>query len=143
MKSLLSFFLMMSLGVTLGAQDNEDLVAIEAAVANFAAFGDQQNVAGLEGLLHPQFRAVVNRLFGSEEVSLMDKTVYLELIKTGKIGGDQRTVHLLEVEVVANNAHVKALFVGEKLRFTTFISLVKNPAGEWQVISDFPHIEQV
>lgn len=73
----------------------------------------------------------------------MDKIVYLELIKIGKIGGDQCMVYFFEVEVVVNNVYVKVFFVGEKLCFIIFILLVKNLDGEWQVISDFLYIEQV
>ncbi|MEL7226572.1 MAG: nuclear transport factor 2 family protein [Cyanobacteria bacterium J06576_12] len=143
MKSLMFFFLAAFLGFNVHAQDSNDLAAIEQAVRDFASAGDQQNVEKLETVLHPQFRAVVNRLFGSEEVSLMDKAVYLQLIEAGKIGGDERSVHILQLEVVGNNASVRAVLDGKAMHFTTFMSLVKNTDGSWQVIGDFPHIQKV
>lgn len=127
----------------LQAQDHQDLAGIETAVHDFARLGDQQDAKALDQLLHPQFRAVVNRLFGAEEVSLMDKAAYLQLIKDKKIGGDKRGVYILSVDVVNNNATVKARFEGKALRFTTFLSLVKNTDGGWQVIGDMPDIEKV
>ena len=143
MKSLMFFFLASILSVNVQAQESDDLTAIEEAVREFSAASDQQSAEKLEAVLHPQFRAVVNRLFGSEEVSLMDKAVYLQLIKDRKIGGDQRDVHILQMEVVGNNATVRAILAGKAMHFTTFISLVKNVDGSWQVIGDFPHIQQV
>lgn len=141
MKSLLLFFLAAGLGFQLPAQDGEDLLAVEKAIEQFSAAGDQRDLGQLEKLLHPDFRTVVNRQFGSEEVSLMSKAVYLQLVKDEKIGGDQRQVHFLGVNVVGNNATVHALLLGSKLRFTSFFSLVKAANGDWQIIGDFPHIE--
>lgn len=143
MKSLMLFFLTMCLGFALPAQESADLLAEERAVEQFSAAGDQRNAAQLEALLHTEFRTVVNRQFGSEEVSLMDKAVYLQLVKDEKIGGDEREVHLLNVEIVGNNATVQAVLLGKKLRFNSFFSLVKAADGNWQIIGDFPHIEQV
>ena len=144
MKIQTMFFLFSMMACTaIQAQDRQDLAAIETAVHDFVRLGDQQNSQGLDRLLHPQFRAVVNRLFGAEEVSLMDKSVYLQLIKDKKIGGDKRDVYILSVDVVNKNATVKARFEGKALRFTTFLSLVKNVDGSWQVIGDMPDIEKV
>jgi Putative lumazine-binding len=125
------------------AQTVTDLSKIEAAVRQFSAGGDKQDVAVLDKVLHPQFRAVVNRAFGSPDLSLMDKSLYLQLMKDKKIGGDQREVYLLQTDIGENTALVKAIFHGKSLRFTTFISLVKLPTGEWQIVGDMPEIVKV
>ena len=75
----------MCLGIALPAQESADLIAVEEAVEQFSNAGDERDTAQLESLLHPAFRTVVNRQFGSEEVSLMDKTLYLQLVKDEKI----------------------------------------------------------
>lgn len=128
--------------VGLKAQESADLLAIQTAVTNFMHFGDQQDAKALAAILHPEFRTVANRLFGAEEVSLMSKDVYLQLIKDKKIGGDERKLYILEMEVVGNNATVKAVMEGKVLQFTTFLSLVKSTQGDWKIIGDFPHIEK-
>ncbi|GAB4415539.1 MAG: hypothetical protein OHK0039_24200 [Bacteroidia bacterium] len=125
------------------AQPTQDLAAVEAAVRAFAHMGDVQDADGLDRLLHPQFRAVVNRLFGSDEVSIMDKNLYLQLIRDEKIGGDQRQVHLVSVDVVNNQATVHAVLEGKALRFVTFVSLIKTADGRWQVVGDLPDIAQM
>jgi hypothetical protein len=129
-------------GGGLHAQSGGELRSIGTAVREFAAFADLQQAEGLERVLHPQFRAVVNRPFGSTEISLMDKATYLQLIRERKIGGDTREVHLLSVDIVNQNATVKAVFEGKALRFVTFISLVRTPEGQWQVIGDMPDISK-
>lgn len=125
------------------AQETTDLAKIELAVRTFSSGADQQDVGRLDKILHPQYRAVVNRLFGSTDLSLMDKSLYLQLVQDKKIGGDTREVYLLQTEINGNVACVKAILEGKVLRFTTFISLVKLPDGTWQIISDMPEIEKV
>ncbi len=122
------------------AQSTSDLDKIQAAVVSFAQAADQQDAARLDLLLHPQYRAVVHRVFGGKELSLMDKATYLQLIRDKKIGGDTRKVTLLQTDVVNNIAQVRAVFEGKELRFTTYVSLVKLESGEWQVVGDMPDI---
>lgn len=128
---------------TCQAQQATDLAQIQAVVREFSAAGDQQNTARLDKILHPQYRAIVNRLFGSPDLSLMDKALYLQLMSDKKIGGDTREVFLLQTDISGTTASVKAIFLGKILRFTTFISLVKLPDGTWQIIADMPEIEKV
>jgi Putative lumazine-binding len=130
-------------GLISQAQQAADLAKIEAVVREFSAAGDKQDVTRLGKILHPQYRAVVNRLFGSTELSLMDRALYLQLISDKKIGGDTREVFLLQIDLVGNTASVKSIFRGKVLNFTTFVSLVKLPDGTWQIISDMPEIEKV
>lgn len=125
------------------AQNSTDLNSISEAVHAFAQAGDQQDAARLDKILHPQYRAVVNRAFGSADLSLIDKTTYLQLIRDKKVGGDTREVHLVQIDVVNNIATVKAIFQGKELRFTTYVSLVKLADGSWQLVGDMPDIAKV
>jgi hypothetical protein len=144
MKKALFSILLITMTQIMGcAQSSEDLTKISEAVNTFAMAADQQNADRLDKILHPQYRAVVHRLFGGTDVSLMDKALYLQLIRDKKIGGDKRTVHLIDVDVVNNIATVKALFQGKELKFTTFVSLLKLPDGTWQIVGDMPNIEKV
>jgi Putative lumazine-binding len=142
-KSLVLCAMLLSGSLVSQAQQAADLAKIEAVVREFSAAGDQQDAARLEKILHPQYRAVVNRLFGSPDLSLMDRALYLQLISDKKIGGDTREVFLLQIDLLGNTASVKSIFRGKVLNFTTFVSLVKLPDGTWQIISDMPEIEKV
>ncbi len=116
---------------------------IKTAVRAFSQNADKQNVEGMTSILHKDFRAIVNRLFGSTEVSLMDKEAYLGLLKAGKIGGDDRTVSISEMTVIENNASVKVVLTGKELKFETIMQLVKDASGNWKVISDMPYISKI
>ena len=116
---------------------------IVSAVNQFVKASDNRNAANLNKVLHHEFRAMVNRLFGSEDMSIMTKDTYLSLIKEEKIGGDDRKVNILKVDVVNHNAYVKAELHGKEYKFTTYILLAERPKGNWQVVSDMPFIEKV
>lgn len=142
-KVFFASILLMSIRLESQAQNTSDIAIIADAVRTFSNSGDQQDATKLDAILHPQFRAVVHRLFGAPDISLMGKALYLQLIRDKKIGGDSREVHILDMEITNNIATVKAILQGKALRFTTYISLVKLENGTWQIIGDLPHIEKL
>lgn len=121
----------------------DDLTAVSKAVHAFSQSADTKDLKKMETVLHDDFRAIVNQAFESEKVEFMDKSLYLQLLKDGKIGGSKRKVELLSIDMTVNTAIVKAKLSGEQLIFTTFIQVVKNAKGEWKVLSDMPQIEVV
>lgn len=123
------------------ANKNSDTEAIVKTVEQFVKNADKRDIKGVDAVLHSNFRAIVNRLFGSEEVSIMDKALYLDLLKQGKIGGDERKIMIESIHFEGNNAFVKATLDGKKSVFHTFIQLVEEVSGEWKIISDMPNIE--
>ncbi|MEM1320089.1 MAG: nuclear transport factor 2 family protein [Bacteroidota bacterium] len=142
MKSILFALSILMTGAAGSTITGSDMEAISKAVTAFATHADNQDVPKMATVLHKDFRAVVNRLFGSEEVALMDKSLYLDLLKQGKIGGAKRTVRIHSIDIEENNAIVRATFQGEQMTFNTFIQLVKDVQGHWTIIGDMPRIEQ-
>jgi len=118
-----------------------DIADITAAVHEFAKSADDRNIKNMDAILHEDYRAIANQLFGGNEVQLTDKDSYLDLLKKEIIGGDKREVIILSVDLEGQNAVVKAKFTGKELIFTTFIQLVKNNKDKWKVISDLPVIQ--
>ena len=139
---LVSFiaFAFFAFGSVLSGNDSEE---ISAAVKEFVKSADKQDVNSMDKIMHKEFRTVANRLFGAPEVSVINKSTYLAMMKEGKLGGDSRKVKIEEIEVIGNNAVVKATFTGKKLIFQTFVQLVKGSDGSWKVISDMPAIQKV
>lgn len=135
-KRTLLIFTMMMTSMTLMAQNDKAL--IEQAVLQFSKAGDERNTESLTHLLHDDFRIVMNRLFGSETVTLMTKDVYIKMIQDGKLGGDQRTVKIISIDITENNASVKVSLKGTELTFQSYYQLVKNVSGQWQLINDLP-----
>lgn len=117
--------------------------AIIEAVEAFVKSADQQNVAKMEKILHKDFRALLNRLFGGKDLSVTNKETYLSLLEAKKIGGDDRKVIINSIDIKGPNAYVQATFQGEKLIFNTYLLLVENEDGGWQIVNDMPVIEKV
>lgn len=143
MKSLILIFGLLAMSLNTNQADDKDRELITQAVKTFSLSADKRDSDQMNKILHKDFRAIVNRLFGSDELSTMDKSTYLDLLKQGKIGGDQREVKIQSIHVEANNAVVHAKLHGKALLFETFIQLVKDVEGNWTVISDMPVISQL
>jgi ketosteroid isomerase-like protein len=137
MKTLITI-LIMTMVINQTSHAQTDKISIEQVVNQFAKAGDERNVAQLNNLLHDDFRLVMNRLFGSEKVDLLGKAAYLKMMEEGKLGGDSRTVKILSIDVTQNNATAKVALKGKALTFESYYQLVKNAAGQWQLINDLP-----
>ena len=113
---------------------------IKDTVLAFAKAGDQNDVQTLEQHLDSNYRVVMNRLFGSSEVAIIPRSVYLEKIKSKEWGGDQRQVTFKNIIVNENVATAKVELKGKKATFVSLMDLIKTEKGSWKLISDTPII---
>lgn len=116
---------------------------VENAVRQFVKAADQRLEVQVDQVLDENFRAVINRAFGSDELTLIPKTTYLEMLKQGKLGGDDREIEILLTDINGLNAMVKARLRGKAMVFTTYLSLVKNKDNRWLIVSDQPHVQKL
>jgi hypothetical protein len=130
-----SFLIFTNLLILINMYSEKDKII--QSVKTYIAAGDSRNAAQLDTVLYSNFRAVFNQLLGSNEVKIVSKELYLQLIADGKLGGDSRSVDILAVDIVENNATVKAKLKGETLTFESFYQLIKVN-GSWQLIQDLP-----
>lgn len=119
----------------------KDMEAIKQTITAFSKAGDMNDSDELEKYLDDNYRVVMNRLFGSNEVSVMPKSVYLEKIKSKEFGGDTRKLNIENVIVNGNTACAKVTFVGTKMTFISLVTLVKDNKGDWKLVSDVPVIQ--
>lgn len=124
---------------TMNGQTEEK--AVKKVITAFAKAGDANDYKSLDKLLDPNYRVVMNQLFGSKEVSIVPKSVYVEKIKSKEWGGDTRELDFLKIIINGNTALAHVKMKGEKAVFVSLISLVKNESGNWIMISDIPIIE--
>ncbi len=116
-KSILVLLIAMA-GVGASAQENEEK-GIKTLITNFAKAADNNNVTELETYLDENYRIVMNRLFGSEAVSVISKADYLAKIESKEWGGDKRKVEVHSVTINGNTPSAHVTLKGEK---ATFIS---------------------
>ena len=115
--------------------NNEQIIE---AVQQYITAGDLRNPESLDSILHPQFRVVANQLLGNSEVSIITKDQYLQLVRAGKLGGDNRTVETTSVQIIHNNAAVTVKLKGKALSFESLYHLIKIN-NTWQIVEDLPY----
>lgn len=130
----------MTLGAVHAQTEKEE---VKKVITQFTQAADQQDADGVATLLHEDFRVVMNQLFGSSDVSFMNKIVYVQLIRDKKMGGDKRTIEFVSVDVVNQNASVKVLLKGKTMVFESLLHLIKTADGKWQLINDLPFATKI
>lgn len=117
---------------------NQEVTEVKKVITAFAKAGDTNNATELNQYLDDNFRVVMNRLFGSTDVSVMPKAVYVEKIKSKEFGGDKRELSFETIIINGTSATAKVTFKGNKMTFVSILVLIKNAEGKWKLISDTP-----
>lgn len=120
---------------------NTDKSAIKATILAFSKAGDNNDADKLATCLDDNYRVVMNRLFGSDKVSVLTKEVYLEKIRSKAFGGDNRKVNIESIELTNSTAMAKVSLIGSKATFISLFTLIKNENNEWKLISDVPIVK--
>jgi len=126
--------------VSCNAQSSEEK-AIKETIINFSEAGDKNDADKLASYLDDNYRILMNRLFGSSEVSVMTKDAYLEKIITKEYGGDNRKVEIESIVLSGSTASAKVSFVGSKMTFVSILILIKDENNDWKLVSDLPVVK--
>ena len=132
------FALFMTAGCNAQSSDEK---AITETIIGFSKAGDKNDADKLATHLDDNYRIVMNRLFGSSEVSVMTKDIYLEKIRTKEYGGDNRKVEIESIVLNGSTASAKVSFVGSKMTFVSILILIKDGNNEWKLVSDVPVVK--
>ncbi len=135
---LISLFVLSFQGLRAQSSDEK---AIKSLITEFAEAGDQNDAQALDRILDENYRVVMNRLFGSSEVSIMPRSVYLEKIDNGEFGGDKRRVDISRILVNGSNAFVEATLKGKKMTMVSLFACVKDEKGKWKLLTDMPTVQ--
>lgn len=129
--------LLIMLTVTPFSLNAQDASAVEQTITRFILAGDTRDVDALQEILHDGFRTVSPSQQLTDQIRVIPKEKYLELIRDQKIGGEERTLHILAVDVENNRASAKVETTGKAVIFQSFYHLLKTSEGHWQLINDF------
>lgn len=129
--------LMAMAGSQVKAQTPE-MKEVKNTVKAYMTSGDQNDAKTMATLLDPNYRVIMNRLFGATEVSIMPREVFLQKIESKEFGGDKRTLTFSEVAVNGSTAVVNVKAKGMKSTIQTIIVLIKDDKNKWQLVSETP-----
>lgn len=126
---------------TMTTQGKETLTEVKTCIEQFAYAADVRDEQALNTVLDEQFRLVLNQMFGSTGLMLLDKQAYLGKIRLKEFGGDKREVHIEHLHVQQNNAMAQVTFAGSQMTIVTFIQLVRTNSGQWKILNDLPAVQ--
>ncbi len=141
MKKTLLAGMLALLSASSALSQNTEEKAVKQTIISFAKAADNSDAPAIAELLDDNFRIVMNQLFGSKEVSIMPKTVYVEKIRTKEFGGEPRKVTIENVQINGNTATAKVTYAGAKMTFVSLTTLVKHTDGIWKLVSEMPVVK--
>ena len=115
-----------------------DMKEIKEVITAFAKAGDTNDTQKLDQYLDSNFRIVMNQLFGSKDVMIVDKSAYMTKIASKEWGGDQRELEFESITINGTSASAKVIMKGSKSTFSSLITLIKNSEGKWKLVGDAP-----
>ena len=140
MKSSILFILLAMVSMPISQTQPTDMEAIQSTITAFAKAADQSDAKALAQYLDPNYRIVMNQLFGSSEVNIMPRAVYLDKIAKKEFGGDDRSLKFENISINGSSASAIVLLKGKKMTFRSIFTLVKNAEGKWKLVSDVPEV---
>ena len=140
MKSLLLSMSLILFVSGVFAQSSQEEKAVKQVIEKFFAAGDKQDASALDALIDPNYRVVMNQLFGSTDIMTLNKEVYLQKIRAKEFGGDKRKIEVHSIHVTGKLAVADVSSKGEKMQMRSFLNLVQDAQGYWKLIGDMPSI---
>ncbi|HLT33998.1 MAG TPA: nuclear transport factor 2 family protein [Aquaticitalea sp.] len=113
-----------------------DTEKIQQVITHFVKGGDASDIGLLDKVLHKDFRVTNNGFMGTSGVTIIDKTNYLDKIKSGVFGGVPRTMRILELDQHGTIALVKLQIESAENDFVSYNSLVLDADNEWKLINN-------
>jgi ketosteroid isomerase-like protein len=139
MKSVLIISIISLLGIVSPSLTDEKQ-EVKQVIIEFSKAGDAQDAAKIQQLTSPNYRIVMNQLFGSKEINTMDRATYIQMIENKKFGGDVRTAIVNSIIISGNNAVADVTLNGKAMNVRSLFNLSKNQNGKWVLLSDTPTI---
>ncbi|MDL5511116.1 nuclear transport factor 2 family protein [Arenibacter sp. M-2] len=113
---------------------------IKKAIETFVKGGDNNDVAILDQILHPDYQNIQDGHFEQTGIFVFSKEQYIDLVRTKKFGGHPRTIKYEDVHQMGNIAIAKTMLESDQLKFnSTIVCVLENE--QWQVISNIPKID--
>lgn len=139
MRSLNLTIMLTLVSLTLfGQNTNKAKEEINTLVTNFSTAVEKRDTLLLEPMLNENFRVVAFRFPTLDKTTILSKEKYISLLSAGKIGGEKRTVQILNLDINEYVATAKVVFESDKMIFTTYQTYILNSEGKWQIVSDIP-----
>jgi|GEM_PF-2158062 len=134
MKNLLTGALLMTLSSISIASNEQEIIQV---IHNYAQGTETNNVSLIDQSFHPDFRVVA---LTEQGVRVIDKKSYLSLLGAKKIGGQQRTLLIKQLNIQSQTAQANVKLSGGKSVFNDKLQLLKQK-GVWQIVNNLTEVQ--
>lgn len=130
---------MLSLTVSLKAQDMEHQENITKLINQFAEAASERDTEVLEQILNSSFRVILS---SDEKTVVIDRKAYIDMMKAGKIGGAENTVAIHGIQISGGTAAADVNFSTESTEMHMYLGFIREKGNRWTIVSDLPEMSK-
>lgn len=143
-KKILTVFITLFIATSLWAinsPNTADEQTVKNVVTEYAKSIDKQDLDALENIVYDDASFImINKL--RNNVSQYDKNELINLVKKGGMGGWERTLNIVNVQLSENTAVAKIEIADNKLKTQEFVTLIKV-GDKWQIVGSAMSIDKL
>lgn len=112
---------------------------ISTLVESYVSALAQRSTETIDALLHPEFKVIVNKSVVPPMSAFLSKANYLDMIRSGKAGGDDYTIENLSLHVMGPTAMAQYTLHGRQTIMHVFLQLIQE-GDDWKIVSNMPYV---
>ncbi len=113
-----------------------DQQAITQVIQDYAAGTAMLDITVIDQVFHDDFRVIA---LTQEGPRVIDKPMYLSLLKDGKIGGVPRILKVKHIEIQDKTAHATIILTSDKVVFNDQLQFIQDSQG-WKIINNLTEV---
>jgi hypothetical protein len=106
---------------------------IKSVIEAFVKSGDKQSPSLAKESMHQTFTQYLD--FMGKGIGQSDLKLYLQMIESKKIGGEEREYAIEHLDVAGSIAFAKVVITSKTLVFTDYVTLMKDATTDWKIVS--------
>lgn len=112
---------------------------VRLLVENYVTALAQRSTQAIDSLLHPEFKVIANKSIAAHTSTFLSKTNYLDMIRSGKAGGDVYTIEDLSIQVMGPTAMAQYTLHGRQTTMHVFLQFIQEDE-DWKIVSNMPYV---
>lgn len=109
---------------------------INTLIASYVSALAQRSIESMDSLLHPEFSVIISL---APRNTFLTKADYLDLIRSGKAGGDEYAIEDLSIHIVGPTAMAQYTLHGRQTVMHVFLQFLQQGA-DWKIVSNMPYV---
>ena len=114
-------------------------IMISTLVESYVSALAQRSTEAIDSLLHPEFKVIANKSIALHTSTFLSKTNYLDMIRSGKAGGDDYRIEDLSIHVIGPTAMAQYTLHGRQTIMHVFLQLIQEDE-DWKIVSNMPYV---